>query len=84
MHIESLQPMLVEDSSHLTVLDSTTGRLVIKVLDIQGRVAKTVVTSMEAGNQRIALNLSDLRSGVYVLNAFFRDSFIKSFRFTKQ
>ncbi|OYU56432.1 MAG: hypothetical protein CFE25_04130 [Chitinophagaceae bacterium BSSC1] len=84
MHIESLQPMLVEDSSHLTVLDCTTGRLVLKVLDIQGRVAKTVVTSMEEGNQRIALNMSDLRSGVYVLNAFFRDSFIKSFRFTKQ
>jgi hypothetical protein len=58
--------------------------MVLKVLDIQGRVAKTVVTSMEAGNQRIALNMSDLSSGVYILNAFFRDSFIQSFRFTKQ
>jgi len=84
MQIESLHLMMVEDSSHLTVLDCTSGRMVLKVLDIQGRVAKTVVTSMEAGNQRIALNMSDLSSGVYILNAFFRDSFIQSFRFTKQ
>jgi hypothetical protein len=84
MHIESLQPILVEDNSHLTLLDCTSGRLVLKVLDVQGRLAKTVEASMQEGNQQIALNMSDLHSGAYVLNAFFRDCFIKSFRFTKQ
>ncbi len=84
MHIESLQPKLVEESSHLNLLDCTSGNLVLKVLTVQGKVAKTLVASMEEGNQQIALNMSDLSSGVYILNAFFRDSFIQSFRFTKQ
>lgn len=84
MFIQSLQPVLVENSSYLTVLNSKTGRLVLKVLDLEGRLAKTVITSMQEGNQQIDLNMSDLRSGVYVLNAFFKDTFIKSIRFTKQ
>ncbi|MBY0480717.1 MAG: T9SS type A sorting domain-containing protein [Chitinophagaceae bacterium] len=84
MYIESLQPSLVENSSFLTVLESKAGRLVLKVLDIDGRLAKTVITAVEEGNQQIDLNMSDLSSGAYVLNAFFKDSFIKSIRFIKQ
>lgn len=84
MHIQSLQPSLVENSSFLTVLESKAGRLVLKVLDIEGRLAKTLVTPLEEGNQQIDLNMSDLNSGAYVLNAFFKDTFIKSIRFIKQ
>lgn len=84
MYIQSLHPNLVTDSSHLTVLDSKTGRLVLKVLDIEGRLAKTVIAFVQEGNQQIDLNMSDLRSGAYVLNAFFRDNFVQAIRFTKQ
>ena len=84
MYIQSLEPILVENSSFLTVLESKTGKLVLKVLDIEGRLAKTVVALIEEGNQQIDLNMSDLHSGAYVLNAFFKDNFIQSIRFIKQ
>ena len=84
MYIQSLQPNLVEESSFLTVFESKAGRLVLKVLDLEGRIAKTVVTLTEEGNQQINLNMSDLSSGAYVLTAFFKDRFIQSIRFIKQ
>jgi len=84
MYIQSLQPNLVEESSFLTVFESKAGRLVLKVLDLEGRIAKTVVTLTEEGNQQINVNMSDLSSSAYVLNAFFKDRFIQSIRFIKQ
>ena len=84
MYIQSLHPNLVEESSFLTVFESKAGRLVLKVLDLEGRIAKTVVTLTEEGNQQINVNMSDLSTGAYVLNAFFKDRFIQSIRFIKQ
>ncbi len=84
MYIQSLQPNLVEESSFITVFESKAGRLVLKVLDLEGRIAKTVVTLTEEGNQQINVNMSDLSTGAYVLNAFFKDRFIQSIRFIKQ
>ena len=84
MYIQSLQPNLVEESSFLTVFESKAGRLVLKVLDLEGRIAKTVVTLTEEVNQQINVNMSDLSTGAYVLNAFFKDRFIQSIRFIKQ
>ena len=84
MYIQSLQPNLVEESSFLTVFESKAGRLVLKVLDLEGRIAKTVVTLTEEGNQQINVNMSALSTGAYVLNAFFKDRFIQSIRFIKQ
>lgn len=84
MYIQSLQPNLVDSSSYLTVQADKTGRLVLKVLDVEGRMAKTVVTSVTEGVQQLVLNMSDLVSGRYIINAFSGDVFIKSFRFEKQ
>ena len=75
---------MVEESRFLTVFESKAGRLVLKVLDLEGRIAKTVVTLTEEGNQQINVNMSDLSTGAYVLNAFFKDRFIQSIRFIKQ
>lgn len=59
-------------------------RLTIKILDTQGKIAKTLVTFVEKGKQDLTLNLNDLTNGMYVLNAFLGDVFLKSYRFIKQ
>ena len=84
MYIQSLQPILVEHSSYITVQSDKNARLVLKVLDVVGRMAKTMVTSITEGIQQLVLNMSDLGTGRYIINAFAEDVFIKSIRFEKQ
>lgn len=84
MYIQNLQPGLVNNTSYVTVLANKTGRLIIKVLDIEGRIAKTVIANVNEGKQQLELNMGDLHSGRYVMNAFSDDTFIKSIRFIKQ
>ena len=84
MYIQNLQPALVDNLSYITVLADKTGRLILKVLDIEGLIAKTVVANINEGKQQLELNMTDLHSGRYVLNAFCGDTFLKSIRFIKQ
>lgn len=84
MYIQNLQLGLLEDMSYVTVLANHTGRLVLKVLDVNGRLAKTVVAKVSQGKQQLAFNMGDLNTGRYVMNAFSGDTFIKSIKFDKQ
>ncbi|NCI45081.1 hypothetical protein [Sediminibacterium soli] len=84
MYIQNLQPGLVDIISYVTVLAQKNGRLVFKVLDLEGRIAKTIQAYVNEGRQQLELNMGDLVSGRYVLNAFSNDIFIKSIRFDKQ
>ncbi len=84
MYIQNLQPGMVETMSYVTVMADKTGRLVLKVLDIEGRIAKTMEANVNEGKQQLELNLGDLVSGRYVMNAFSGGNFIKSIRFVKQ
>lgn len=59
-------------------------RISIKVFDDRGRRAKTINTTISQGVQQLDLNMTDLQSGNYVLNAFSGGHFLKSFRFIKQ
>lgn len=84
MYIQNLQPGLVDNLSYVTVLANKTGKLILKVLDIEGRIAKTVEANINEGKQQLELNMGDLHSGRYVMNAFSGGTFIKSIRFEKQ
>ncbi|HEX7691300.1 MAG TPA: hypothetical protein VF408_02865 [Sediminibacterium sp.] len=84
MYIQNLQPGLVDTTSYVTVLAPKNGRLVFKVLDVEGRIAKTLMANVNEGKQQLELNMEGLVSGRYVLNAFSNDIFIKSIRFDKQ
>ncbi|MBC7588754.1 MAG: T9SS type A sorting domain-containing protein [Chitinophagaceae bacterium] len=84
MYIKNLQPALTNSSSYLDVVADKIGKLTIKVLNVQGWVAKKVIAEVEEGKQQLDLNLNDLNSGIYILNAFLGDVFIKSIRFVKQ
>jgi hypothetical protein len=83
MRIQSLQPSH-ESYSYLDIVANKEGRVTLKVLGSDGLMAKTVTTTINSGNQKLALDLKDLNSGVYVLNAFSDGEFVKSIRFIKQ
>lgn len=67
----------------LDVVAATPGQLVIKILDIQGRIAKTIKETAEQGANHVALHLNDLQNGTYVLNIFNNETFVKAVRYLK-
>ena len=84
MFISGLQPTHITHSSTLSVLAEKNSHITMKVLDQEGKIAKTFITLVEQGKQDLALNLSDLHNGIYVLNAFCGGVFVKSIKFVKQ
>jgi hypothetical protein len=84
MFISCLKPTQITHSSTLSVLADKTSSITMKVLDADGKIAKTLTSFVDEGKQDLALNLSDLNNGVYVLNAFCGGVFLKSIKFIKQ
>jgi hypothetical protein len=84
MNIQGIQPNAADGLSCLNVVANTSSRLILKILDVQGRIAKTVIKTVEQGAHELMLNLNDLGEGNYVLNAFNGESFVKALRFTKE
>ncbi len=82
MYIQSLQP--VNNTTYLDIVADKIEKITIKVLGAEGWVAKKLTAELEAGRQQLDLNLSDLASGIYIMNAFIGDVFVKSIRFVKQ
>ena len=60
-----------------------TGNMVVKVLDMQGRIAKTICRSFEDTIDRVCLDVEDLCKGKYIINIFSDDRFVKAVRYTK-
>lgn len=84
MYIQGLYPILVHSEGVLQVVSNKPTNLTVKVLDQEGRIAKTLKTIVDEGKQDLLLNLADLISGSYVLNAFSGDVFLRSIRFHKE
>lgn len=78
MHVQQL--LHDQETGLLSVHTNNSGNLILKILDVQGRMAKTIIEKVEQGCSELALNIGDLAEGIYVLNAFFGDSFVKAFR----
>ena len=84
MHPGNIQLTLINDGLDLLeVAVSKPGDLILKVLDVQGRIAKTIIEKVELGAQQLYLNMTDLNTGNYVLNAFLGGTFIQAIRFMK-
>ncbi len=84
MLLQNQQSEDVAVNSVLSFNAQQEGRLTIKILNGEGKIAKTLVTIVQQGKQELTLNLNDLNNGMYVLNAFLGDVCLKSFRFIKQ
>ncbi len=70
-------------NSFEVVTDSFGNTMVIKVLDAQGRIAKTISQNVEERLEKIRVNMDDLRRGKYTINIFTDDTFIKAVYYTK-
>ncbi|RFM30309.1 hypothetical protein [Deminuibacter soli] len=79
----NIQFTVQEGLSLLEVAASKSGDLILKFLDVQGRIAKTIIEKVEQGAQQLHINVSDLSDGNYVMNAFLGEHFIKAVRFIK-
>ena len=84
MFVQNLQPLVVESQTVLSLMVQSAGRLVVKVLDVRGMIAKTFQTTVDAESTEYRIDVKDLPTGKYVLNAFNGDSFLKCIRFIKQ
>lgn len=83
MYIQSLQPTHTNGISYLHIVADKVDQLTIKVLNVQGMIAKKITTFVDEGTQQLDINFSDLNNGNYILNAFSGDTFIKSFPLIK-
>ncbi len=81
--MQNIQPLVV-DNTFLSVMVQNAGRLVVKVLDVRGMIAKTFQTMINEETTECKIDVHDLPTGKYVLNAFNGDSFLKCIRFIKQ
>jgi hypothetical protein len=84
MLLQNQQCVDVANNNVLSFIAQKEERLTVKILDGDGKIAKTFITIVKQGKQDLNLNLNDLTNGIYVLNAFLGDVFLKSFRFIKQ
>ncbi len=84
MFVQNLQPLVIESQAVLNLMVQSAGRLVVKVLDMRGMVAKTFQTTVNEESTECEIDVKDLPTGKYVLNAFNGDSFLKCIRFIKQ
>ena len=69
--------------SYIDIVADCSGHLTVKILDIQGKMAKTIKETVGEGMQKFSINVGDLKKGSYVMNVFNDFGFVKSVRYTK-
>ena len=78
-----MRPTEIDNKTYLGIVADGSHALTLKVLDVYGRIAKTVQTEIEDGMNELIVNLSDLQVGSYVVNAFSGGQFLKAVKFIK-
>ena len=70
-------------ATYLGIVAESKEKITLKILDVYGRMAKTIQMQIEEGMNELMVNLSDLQVGNYVVNAFSGDRFLKAIKFVK-
>ncbi|MBX9732439.1 MAG: T9SS type A sorting domain-containing protein [Chitinophagaceae bacterium] len=83
MHIKFLQPNPAKQFGLLSVLANEAGKLVLKILDAEGKFLDTIVTTIDKGYQQIVVEIENWQSGQYIVNAFDGNRFVQAIRVTK-
>lgn len=83
MYVQIMQTTIVNDTSHLHIIANKSERFIVKILDVHGKLAKTITHPLNSGYQHITCSLQDLTKGNYVMNAFCGSAFVKAIRFQK-
>ncbi len=69
--------------NYFDIAANCSGLLIVKILDIQGKIAKTIKETLEDGAYKFSVNVDDLKTGKYIINIFNDIGFVKSVRYTK-
>lgn len=83
MCIHTMKPTVVDNNTYLGIVADGREKLTLKVLDAYGLIAKTIQTQFEEGMHELIVNISDLKIGSYVVNAFSGGKFLKAIKFVK-
>ncbi len=75
--------LAIESQSHGFSQPSDATDFIIKIFDCNGKKVRTFIAPKLA-LQEITNKIFDLESGVYVLNAFLKDTFVKCIRYIKE
>lgn len=73
-----------QNLTYLDVMADCSGQLVVKILDMQGKMAKIVKETIGDGVQKLSINVDDLKTGNYIVNVFNDFGFVKSIRYIKK
>ena len=74
---------LNEFDGFLSSVSNNIDIITVKVLDMNGRIARRLSTDVSTGTHFLKSTLTDLSTGIYVLNAFSGDMFLKAIKFIK-
>ncbi|MGN6495261.1 MAG: PKD domain-containing protein [Agriterribacter sp.] len=81
----SIKPNPVAATMYVQVENNATGNGLLKVFDLQGRLIKYKAFSKQSsGSATLSMEVSDLRSGAYILQADLNGTAQKAARFIKQ
>ncbi len=83
MGIRTMMPTSKNNDTYLGIVADGSDKITLKVLDVYGRMAKTIQAQIEDGMNELLVNISDLKVGVYVVNAFSGGRFLKAVKFVK-
>lgn len=72
-----------DQNKSLDIVVNTKANLMVKILNVNGQFIKTVNKSVQSNAGRFSIRLDDLSRGVYILNIFDNNSFIRSFSYNK-
>jgi len=72
-----------DQKNRLDIIVDSTGNLMVKILNVNGQFIKTVTETFQSNAGKFSVALDDLSRGVYILNIFKDNSFIKSFYYNK-
>lgn len=77
-----MEPTL-DSYGYLNVVANSIGKLTLKMFDTKGLIAKKICKDVITGVQKLDLNINELSTGTYILNAFNGDVFLRSFKIVK-
>jgi hypothetical protein len=83
MALDKILANMDDKRNCLEIAVDSTGQLMVKILNVNGQFIKTVTKSFQSNAGNFSVALDDLSKGVYILNVFKDNSFIKSFYYNK-
>jgi hypothetical protein len=84
MLLDASDATMAISNSIINAIADASDQYVIKIFDVNGKRAKTIVSNSIISLQDLTTKTLDLASGAYIANAFTKGVFVRSFKFLKE